>query len=124
MSSSSKMAIWLKEKVLQIKNIEDEANAVLAAGDSNKYGDLMRQKAGVLSGLASSAEAMTADLPPAVQREVLSKLANFSQNARNSLDLDSTFYMSALLYPDDHKPGEPNNLEKLLGFVEGQELTT
>lgn len=122
MSSSSKMTAWLKEKVQQIKNIEDEANAVLAAGDSEKYRDLMRQKAEVLSGLASSAEAVSADLPPEVRREVMSKLTNFSQNAQNSLDLDSTFYMSALLYPDDHKKGEPNNLEKLLGFVQGQEL--
>lgn len=123
MSGSSKISTWLKEKISQIKNIEDEANAVLALGDNEKYRDLMRRKAGVLSGLASSAEEVTADLPPAVRREVVDKLTNFSQNAQNSLDLDSTFYMSALLYPDDHKPGEPNNLEKLLSFVEGQGVT-
>ena len=120
MSSSSKMTAWLKEKVQQIKNIEDEANAVLAAGDSEKYRDLMRQKAEVLSGLASSAEAVSADLPPEVRREVMSKLTNFSQNAQNSLDLDSTFYMSALLYPDDHKTGQQNNLELLIEEIKTQ----
>ena len=35
-----------------------------------------------------------------------------------SLDIGSVFYMSALLYPDDHKPGEPNALESWLAELE------
>ena len=47
------------------------------------------------------------------------RLNGFSLNASNSLRIGSVFYMSALLYPDEHKPGAPNNLEFLPAEVRG-----
>ena len=53
--------------------------------------------------------------------EITQKLEQFSMSASTALRIGSVFFMTALLYPEDHKPGEPNDLdayiEKLKGLV-------
>ncbi len=84
------------------------------------YRDLMRRRAELLRSLPGKAAA----LPAALREEdafsrVLEALEGFAQGASNALRINSIFYMSALLYPDEHKPGEPNNLERLLLSLAG-----
>ncbi len=43
----------------------------------------------------------------------MQRLERFAQNASQALAIGSVFYMYALLYPDNHVKGEPNDLELL-----------
>jgi len=43
--------------------------------------------------------------------EISTRLEQFSMSAGAALRIGSVFFMTALLYPEDHKPGEPNDLE-------------
>ena len=68
----------------------------------------------LLSAVAGDAAPLVNALSGQEKERVREVLSAFSQNARTALHLDSVFYMSALLYPDDHRKGEPDNLEKLI----------
>ncbi|GAB6125872.1 hypothetical protein [Humidesulfovibrio idahonensis] len=106
------LADYLDGKVNEIKDIEAQAQAILLGkGDQTGYQTLMRQKAELLAALSDDAAALVDALPGSRDDEAGARLEEFSGNAANALRIGSVFYMSALLYPDDHKPGEPNNLE-------------
>ena len=89
---------------------ERQALARLDAGDTPGYRTLMRQKAELLAAMSQDAKQVLADLPGEARFNFSLALENFSSSARTALQLDSVFYMSALLYPDDHVPGQPDNL--------------
>lgn len=109
-------AAWLAERCAFLRNLEAEARRVLQdEKDTEKYRLLMRQKAMFLQALPEEGETFLANLPPAVAAETEERLDAFSRNASRALDIDSVFYMSALLYPDDHTEGQPNNLELFAG---------
>ena len=106
------LADYLDGKADEIKGIEAQAQAILLGkGDQTGYQALMRQKAELLAALSDDAAALVDALPGSRPDEAGARLEEFSGNAANALRIGSVFYMSALLYPDDHKPGEPNNLE-------------
>ena len=67
----------------------------------------MREQAELLAALADDADALPGDVDDAVA----DRLARFSASAAASLQVGSVFFMSALLYPEDHAPGAPNDLE-------------
>ena len=101
---------WLRARHAAIMADEAEALARLKAGDTEGYTAKMRAKAESVAALAKDAAPVLAGLPEAVREPILRGLMRFSQSAATGLQLGSVFYMSALLYPDDHKPGEPDNL--------------
>lgn len=109
------LAAWLRERSAAIKECERKADVALH-NDNNEsaYRDLMKQKAALLSTIAGDAAAFVGVLSGQEKERVRENLSSFSQNAQTALHLDSVFYMSALLYPDDHRKGEPDNLEKLI----------
>ena len=61
---------------------------------------------------------MCADSLEALEEEdrayAAARLRAFSASADQGLSLGSIFYMSALLFPEDHRPGEPDDLAVLL----------
>ncbi|MDE6735306.1 MAG: hypothetical protein K2J64_07575 [Desulfovibrio sp.] len=101
---------WLKARHAAIMADEAEALARLKAGDTEGYNEKMRARAEAVAALAKDAAPLLAGLPEAQREPILRSLLRFSQSAAMGLKLGSVFYMSALLYPDDHKPGEPDNL--------------
>lgn len=101
---------WLEARHASIMAEERQALALLAAGDKPGYAAKMRAKAESLASLAKDAAPKLAGLPEAQREQILNGLMRFSQSAANGLNIGSLFYMSALLYPDEHKPGEPDNL--------------
>lgn len=116
------LADYLDEKARRVKTIEAEAEAIIhSEGDQAGYEALMRQKAELLKALADDAAPLVKALGPGLADAAGERLAGFSRNAENSLRIGSVFYMSALLYPDEHKPGEPNNLELLAAEVRSWE---
>ncbi len=116
------LADFLDDKARQVRAIEAEAEAIIHGagdqpGDQAGYQAKMRRKAELLAALADEAEALAEALPVPLAEAAAETLGGFSANAANSLRIGSVFYMSALLYPDDHKPGEPNNLERFAAEV-------
>ncbi|PKN41746.1 MAG: hypothetical protein CVU60_10185 [Deltaproteobacteria bacterium HGW-Deltaproteobacteria-18] len=110
---------FLRDQIRQVRDIENTAHDLLHnAGDDAGYRGAMQRKAELLAGLASNAAPFLDSLSLERRPMIEHRLDMFSQSAKRSLDIGSVFYMSALLYPDDHKPGEPNTLETWLAELE------
>lgn len=109
---------WLKVKHEEIMNSEKAALALLAKGDKGGYRQKMQEKANILANLAAEARPYLSALPPEKAKAIDEALRKFSDSAATSLALDSVFYMSALLYPDDHKKGDPDNLMRFIHSLE------
>ena len=103
---------WLGEQCAAVAALEAQAAAQLAAGDSTAYRATMHEKATLLAGLATQAQSLLASCPPEKRGAIADQLQQFSASAHNALHIGSVFYMSALLYPDEHQAGQPNNLER------------
>ena len=101
---------YLEEAAATVRRLEAEAEAVLAGEGQAAYVEKMRAKARFLLGLADGAQSLTAALGEEGEA-IHARLRKFSASAKASLSFDSVFFMSALLYPEDHRAGEPNDLE-------------
>ena len=107
-------AEWLTERCEFLHNLETEAERVLQEDkDTDKYKALMCQKAMFLQALPEEAEARANALPDEAAETAMQRLERFAGNASRALSIGSVFYMYALLYPDNHKKGEPNDLDLL-----------
>ncbi len=113
---SAKLLPWLQERAAAIATLEKNANTALHSnGDEPTYRDFMHQKALLLAQIARDAAPMLAAEKNHPQYTQISEtLESFAAGANNALRLNSIFYKSALLYPDDYQEGEPNNLERLI----------
>lgn len=106
---------WLEGVNGEIQTLEQQAKKVLETSDYKEtYRQLMLRKAKLLADLPAEYDKMVKNDPGLSNDFVFKNLQNFSENANTAMKLDSVFYMSALLYPDEHKAGEPNNLELLI----------
>lgn len=112
---------WLEERHKDIMGSEKAALDCLDAGDKSGYASHMRDKASKLRDLHRQAIARLGDIPELERGEIEDRLSRFSSGAGTALSLDSLFYMSALLYPDDHKEGEPDNLLRLIEQIKNRE---
>lgn len=114
------LADFLEAKAAEVRRIETEAEALLhGKGDQAGYAARMREKAELLATIAAEAAPLATALGRGLSDAAAERLGGFSHNAAMSLKVGSVFFMSALLYPDEHKPGEPNNLELLAAEVRG-----
>ncbi|MDR0339012.1 MAG: hypothetical protein LBH65_01910 [Desulfovibrio sp.] len=114
----SALLSWLRERHAEIMGHEKAALAALEKNDTDGYRRFMVDKAVRIAALGEDAAAPLAALPDDIREAASSALRRFSGGAQNALRLDSSFYMSALLYPDDHKKGEPDNLQRLIAELE------
>lgn len=103
---------WLLERHDAVMAAERQAIEMLDKGDTQAYLEKMREKAQLLSSLYKDAKlaGVLAGLPASLSESVDAALQRFSSSAATALSLNSPFYMSALLYPDEHIPGDPDNL--------------
>ncbi|MFP4350797.1 MAG: hypothetical protein ACOC3A_10630 [Thermodesulfobacteriota bacterium] len=114
-----KLITRLKEMAQTVRDIEASADAALKNGDKEGYTEKMREKARLLQVLPETLAPVTEDLPDTVREPVEDRLERFSASAANALRLDSVFFMWALLYPEDYREGEPNDLERFIADLEG-----
>ncbi|UZP67954.1 hypothetical protein N1030_02960 [Desulfovibrio mangrovi] len=109
---------WLEGRAQAIRTLESKAEKVLHDDqDQNKYRQIMLEKATLLANLAEEAAPLVSHLPEHERGTVSDRLSRFSQSASVAKRIGSVFYMSALLYPEDHKPGEKNDLETFIDSV-------
>ena len=111
-TSLEQVVTLLRNAAETVASLESQATEALGGQqDDAAYRKLMLQKAELLAGLAGKAAPLVEALPPTHKERVAATLGSFSKNAATAIKLSSIFYMSALLYPDDHQQGQPNNLE-------------
>ena len=111
-------AVWLEKANEAVLDKETQAKSRLAGADyADAYKNLMVAKAEIIRQLPQEFQQAFPGKDPAVRaawERIMSRLRDFAAGAENALAVGSPFYMSALLYPDEHQPGEPNNLELLI----------
>ena len=105
---------WLEERTREVRRIERQALGELERNNTQGYRDEMRRKAELLAGLPRASIPLAGGLPEDASQAIQEGLWRFARNAGNALSLDSVFYMSALLYPEDYRQGEANDLELFL----------
>jgi hypothetical protein len=119
-SAASVLADFLDQRAKAVRSIEAEAEAIIhGQGNQAGYVAKMREKALLLESLAQDAQVLVSALEPVLAKAAGERLERFSGSAASSLSVGSPFFMSALLYPDEHKAGEPNDLERYADEVCG-----
>lgn len=104
----------LRNTAAGIRRLEAAAaKALHDEGDTVAHRDLMLEKCDLLADMPESVEELLEDAGPDAQR-LLRGLEGFARRANQALDLESIFYMSALLYPEEYTDGDPNDLERFL----------
>lgn len=109
---SNEFIDWLQTVCDSVAEWETRGRALIESGDAEGYRTAMREKAELLATLDKEGGVHLAALPDALREKAREGLHGFAAGAANALSINSVFYMSALLYPDEPKPGEPNNLER------------
>ncbi len=82
--------------------------ALYEQDDPTAYRNLLYEKAELLMAVGDLADEFC--LPD----DVAEKLLRFSRNAQQAMELQSIFYMGALLYPDNYRENTPNELELVI----------
>ena len=119
MSKEAELLKWIEQASGLIRTTEADALACLERGDVDKYNEGMRAKAEFLAGLSREAVPRLKGVDGKIAAHVKAELAGFSASASRSLEIGSVFFMSALLYPEDHRPGEPNNFDLFASELAG-----
>lgn len=105
----------LRSNATKIRMLEAEAQKALFERDDNAaYEQKLREKALLLMDLPETVHPLLDGVKSDAANEIRSAVAGFSRRAEPALELSSTFFMSALLYPEDFRPGDKNNLEKFI----------
>jgi len=108
----------LAAKAGMIRDLEAEAKRKLEQEqDREAYNRLLREKARTIHSLLYEVQDDLEGLPEEEQDEVEAALENMGVRASQALEVDSPFFMSMLLYPDDSTEGEENELEQLIARV-------
>ena len=100
----------------EVARLERRASLCLASTPVDRAGHrgALVRKATLLAGLGHELAPFLENLPAGIRRLAGACLGGFAYEAEKALRLASVFYLSALLYPPDHQPGEPNDLDVLI----------
>jgi hypothetical protein len=100
----------LETAARRIRQLEADARAALyEAKDEAAYRALLAEKCDLLMELPGQAAELLDRMDDS--GPLRARLKSFARRAGQATDLDSVFYKAALLYPDDYKDGDPNELE-------------
>lgn len=102
---------FLEKTNADVLRLEAEGEEALQTGGQRDFQIKLEEKAKILSALGEKAWKYSEKIEGALGAEISTRLEQFSTSAGAALRIGSVFFMTALLYPEDHKPGEPNDLE-------------
>ena len=98
-----------------IRRIEGEAReALFTRDDPETHREKLQEKTMLLMELPDLAGPYYDGMAQDVRAEFETGLNSFAMKAAQALELSSIFYMSALLYPEDYKEGDRNDLESFI----------
>ncbi len=110
---------WLQATAEQARLLEKNALAALhERNDAPAYHAALREKALLVAALKDEADPFLPSLPQTWRPLLEERLTTLADHGTAALNLDSPFYMFALLYPDDHKEGEPDHIATLIAALE------
>ncbi len=105
---------YLDEVSAKVKLLEAEGDVALEKEGQRAFQIKLEAKAELLAELGEKAWKLTEKVEGELSNEIARNLEQFSMSASAALRIGSVFFMTALLYPEDHKPGEPNDLERFI----------
>ena len=118
MTASAPLKSLLLQTAATIRTLEAEAlHALHDGGDKETHRARLQAKCELLMALPQTAAPALVVLAPSEQKRVAAALDSFAARAGQATSIGSVFYMGALLYPDDYKEGEPNNLEQFIETI-------
>ena len=107
----TELVALLRQRAQRVRELEAQAEQAIHQDRSQAgYEERMRDKAELLADLADDCR----PLLDGISADEARRIEAFSQSAANALNVGSVFYMSALLYPEDYQPGQPNDLERFI----------
>lgn len=109
--SPATMEEFLQQACQKVRRFEASAAQALADNTVDEYRAIMLEKAKFLASLDRLGQDFLSTLPLERQELTADRLRRFSNSATTAISLNSVFYMSALLYPEDYVQGSPNDLE-------------
>jgi hypothetical protein len=108
-----------RDAARRIRAIEAEASRALhEAGDTDAHRAGLTQKCLVLEALPEQAAELMTGAAADDAAAFVAGLEDFARRAGMALSLESIFFMGALLYPEDYRDGDPNDLERFLDRFE------
>lgn len=105
---------FLEKTNADVKRLEQEGDKAIESQGQLAFQAKLEEKAEILAALGEKAWKLTERIEGDFGNEIAQKLEQFSMSASTALRIGSVFFMTALLYPEDHKPGEPNDLENYI----------
>ena len=113
-----------REAARRVRALEAAALAALhGKGDTVAHRAGMTEKCLVLEALSEEVGALLQNEPTPGTTAFVAGLEDFARRAAMALSLESIFFMSALLYPEDYQDGAPNDLERFLDRFEPLDQT-
>ena len=111
----------VRETAREIRRLEAGASDALHnRGDKAAHRANLVEKCELLAGLPEQVLPLLKGETPDTQK-LREGLQDFARRAGMALDVESVFFMGALLYPDDYQDGEPNDLERFVMRFEASE---
>lgn len=110
---------YLEKVNAEVKRIEAEGETVLASTGQDAFRAKLEEKAALLAGLAEDSRGLVERVHGDLGDGIARRMERFSTSASTALRVGSVFFMTALLYPEDHRPGEPNDLEAFIAELRG-----
>ncbi len=99
----------------KIRRLEEEAReALFVRDDPQTHRRKLEEKAMVLMELPELVGPFSENLPNEAREKLEEQLDSFALRAGRAMELSSLFFMSGLLYPEDYKEGDPNDLEAFI----------
>ncbi len=111
---------FLEEANAEVKRLEAEGDEVIRTGGQEAFRAVLEKKAELLASLGQKAAPLTEAVGGDLGQAVDARLAQFGTSASTALRIGSVFFMTALLYPEDHKPGDPNDLEAFIADLKAK----
>jgi hypothetical protein len=111
---------FLETQADAVRRLEEEGNAALETEGQRAFQVKAEAKAEILAALAEDAWKFTQRIEGDEGKAVAQRLEQFSMSASTALRIGSVFFMTALLYPEDHQPGEPNDLDVFIGELKAK----
>lgn len=105
---------FLEGKAVLVRQLEQEGEALIESEGQRAFQIKLEAKAELLAELGEKAWPLTEKIEGELGNEITQQLEQFSMSASAALRIGSVFFMTALLYPEDHKPGEPNDLDTFI----------
>lgn len=111
---------FLEKTSADVRRLEAEGDALLEEDGQRAFQIKLEEKAEILASLGEKAWTLNEKVGGELGDEIGRRLDQFSMSASAALRIGSVFFMTALLYPEDHKPGDPNDLEVYIEELKGK----